>query len=87
MEVVTGKLSREFLHFLVGYSTVVAAIALAISAKTTVYGGIVAALREAPLPSAILGAPLVFGLVFSSTRFAFQFKCSCFGRVHTSYPF
>ncbi len=74
MEIVTGKLSREFLHFLVGYSAVAAGIALAMSSKTTTYMGIVSALEKAPLPAAILGAPLVFvlGVLIHEIRISIQ---------------
>ncbi len=59
MEFVSGQVGRSSLYFLVGYAAALATFSLAVSAKTPVYSGIVNTVRLAPLPSAILGAPLV----------------------------
>jgi hypothetical protein len=45
---------------LVGYIAALTIFSLAISAKTPVYAEIVNKVRQAPLPSAVLGAPLIF---------------------------
>lgn len=60
MELPSGQLGRSSLYFLVGYTAVLATFSLAISAKTSAYSKIAEAVLSTPLPSAILGAPLIF---------------------------